>query len=234
MAGSVSVSAVEDAPRCSSTPGRSSASDNVPPWGVTARPEFDEPLNPLRPKSNVLGRQGPLSPQLRLIRSYRILQELVKGPPRCGWAWLMFPRRTMIFCVPNGCEGPDVLDMKPESVFLYVVAAVGFWIVVPLAWSLGLGWWLVTLDQIADVRSWEKFAEQTGGGNRGRHRSGRRRGSRRSDHVRADPVSAALRRSDGDLGHPCARARCEAHHATGQGQVGRLISVFLRTLLAAS
>ena len=47
---------------------------------------------------------------------------------------------------------------------MYVVAAVGLWIVVPLAWSLGLGWWLVTLDQIADVRSWEKFAEQTGGG----------------------------------------------------------------------
>src|SRR3989442_138828 len=39
------------------------------------------------------------------------------------------PRKAKIalFCTPNGCEGPDALDMKPGRVFLYVVAAVGFW-----------------------------------------------------------------------------------------------------------
>ncbi len=54
--------------------------------------------------------------------------------------------------------------MKPERVWLYVVGGIGFWIVVPLAWGLGMGWWFTTLDQIADLRSWEEFAKQTVGG----------------------------------------------------------------------
>jgi hypothetical protein len=39
---------------------------------------------------------------------------------------------------------------------------IGFWIVVPLAWSQFFGWSLMTLDHVADLRAWEEFASQRG------------------------------------------------------------------------
>ena len=52
--------------------------------------------------------------------------------------------------------------MKAARILLFVVGAIGFWIVVPLAWSQFFGWSLVTLDHAADLRGWEEFASQRG------------------------------------------------------------------------
>lgn len=54
------------------------------------------------------------------------------------------------------------MKTKAGRTLLFVAAAIGFWVVVPLAWSLFFGWSLTTLDHAADLRGWEEFASQSG------------------------------------------------------------------------